>query len=185
MATNRIFVIMASAGLLVCAAADAQNIKPGLWEMTQAMQGQAGGKDVAAAQAKAQRELAALPPEQRKMVEAMMAKQGVSMAAGGNSMRVCISKEMAERGQPPAGQGGDCKMDWSPRKGNTITTKFTCNNPPSTGEGTIVFDSSESYAMNMKVTQTRAGKPETMTMQSTSKWVSADCGSLKPLAPGK
>lgn len=178
-------VMMAVSGLLICGMAGAQNMKPGLWEMTQAMRGQAGGKDVAAAQAQAQRELAALPPEQRKMVEAMMAKQGMSMPAGGNTVRVCISREMAERGQPPARQEGDCKTEWSPRKGNTITTKFTCNNPPSTGEGTIVFNSSESYTMNMKVTQTRGGKPETMTLQSTSKWVGADCGNLKPLAPGK
>lgn len=185
MLTRKIFVMMGTAGLLACGVAGAQNLKPGLWEMTQAMQGQAGGKDVAAAQAQAQRELAALPPEQRKMVEAMMAKQGVSMSAGGNAVRVCISREMAERGQPPARQDGDCKTEWSPRKGNTITTKFTCNNPPSTGEGTIVFNSSESYTMNMKVTQTRGGKPETMTLQSSSKWVGADCGNLKPLAPGK
>ncbi|MBL8378730.1 MAG: DUF3617 domain-containing protein [Burkholderiales bacterium] len=184
MIANRFVLTMATAAL-ACGVASAQNIKPGLWEMTQSMHGQSGGKDIGAAQAQAQRELAALPPEQRKMVEAMMAKQGMSMSAGGNTMRVCISKEMAERGQPPAGQGSDCKMEWSPRQGNTISTRFTCTNPPSSGEGTIVFSGSESYAMNMKVTQMRSGKPETMTMQSTSKWVGADCGNLKPLAPGK
>ena len=56
--TRKVFVMMGSVGLLACGVAGAQNLKPGLWEMTQAMQGQAGGKDVAAAQAQAQREFA-------------------------------------------------------------------------------------------------------------------------------
>jgi hypothetical protein len=173
----RVFWVM---GMLLAGHAAAQNMKPGLWEMTQAMQGQSGGKDVAAAQAQAQKELAGLPPEQRKMVEAMMAKQGVSMSAGGSAVRVCVSKEMADRNQPPARQDGDCKTEWSPRKGNTVNMKFSCTKPPSSGEGTIVFASSESYSMNMKITQTSGGKAETMTMQSSGKWVGADCGNLKP-----
>ena len=68
-----------AAALLACAcAAGAQNLKPGLWEITNKMQSSGGGDGP-----QMQKQLAAMPPEQRKMVEEMMAKQGVKPGAGG------------------------------------------------------------------------------------------------------
>lgn len=163
--------------------AAAQTMKPGLWEVTSRMGGEHGAK-IAAAQAEMQKQLAAMPPEQRKQMEKMLAQQGVGMPGaapgGGMAARVCISKEMAARNEAPA-QQGDCKQESMQRSGNTTRFKFTCSKPPATGEGEVTLQSPEAYTMKLKTVSQAKGKPETMTMESQGKWISADCGKLKPV----
>jgi hypothetical protein len=43
------------------------------------------------------------------------------------SMKMCITKEMAERNELPQQQQGDCKTTQSPRSGNTM--KFLMSAP--------------------------------------------------------
>lgn len=170
------------------APAAAQNIKPGLWEVQNKMGGSGDmGSKMAAAQAEMQKQLAAMPPEQRKQMEKMMADKGVGMAPGGSvgsggnmAMRTCISKEMAARNEPPA-QQGDCKQEMLQKTGNTTKFKFTCSNPPATGEGEVTVISPEAYTMKVKTTAQVKGKAETMTMDAQGKWLSNDCGNLKPV----
>jgi hypothetical protein len=127
-----------------------------------------------------------MPPEQRKQMEKMMAQQGVNMspgkAGGGISTRVCITKEMAARNETPAQSSGDCKQETLQRSGNTTRFKFTCTKPPSTGEGEVTMTSPESYTMKMKMTSQAKGKSEQMTMDAQGKFLSGDCGNVKPLA---
>lgn len=168
---------------LAAAPAAAQTMKPGLWEITNKMggSGDAGAK-MAAAQAQMQQQLASMPPEQRKMMQDMMAKQGVNMApgaGGGMATRICVTREMAARNQPPAQGRGDCKQEQLQKSGNTTKFKFTCTNPPSSGEGTVTLHNPESYSMNMKVQG--GGQQGQMTMDAQGKWLSNDCGSVKPL----
>lgn len=166
---------------LVIAPAAAQNMKPGLWEINNKMGGDQGAK-MATAQAEMQKQLAAMPAEQRKQMEKMMADKGVGMAqgsGGGTAVRICMSKEMAARNEAPA-QQGDCKQEQLQKSGNTTKFKFSCSKPPSTGEGEYTLHNPGSYTMKLKtVTQTK-GKPETMTMEAQGKWISDDCGNLKP-----
>ncbi len=153
---------------LFAAPAVAQNMKPGLWEVNNKMGGSGDmGNKMAAAQAEMQKQLAAMPPEQRKQMEKMMADKGVGMSpgagigSGGNmALRVCISKEMAARNEPPA-QQGDCKQETLQKTGNTTKFKFTCSNPPATGEGEFTLNSPESYTMKMKPPRRSKAKPKT------------------------
>jgi hypothetical protein len=185
---KQLFVASASAlGTLLLAAppALAQNLKPGLWEVNNKMQSSSGQMEKAMAES--QKQMAAMPPEQRKMMQDMMAKQGLSMGpgAGGNmAVKICMTKEMAERNELPA-QQGDCKTTNSPRSGNTMKMSFACTQPPSSGEGTVTFVSPEAYTMKMTMKSMMQGKPETMTMDGGGKWLSADCGNIKPLAAPK
>ena len=164
--------------------ASAQSMKPGLWEITNRME--SGGARMDQSMAQAQAALANMPPEQRKMVEEMMAKQGVRMGSGGPgggmSIQVCVTKEMAERNEVPT-QKGDCKTTQQSRTGNTMKMAFVCASPPSSGEGQITFVSNEAYTMKMAVSTTMEGKPEKMNMDSSGKWLGADCGSVRPPAP--
>lgn len=157
-----------------------QNLKPGLWEVTNNMKG--GSGDMGQAAAQAQQQMAKMPPEQRKMMEEMMAKQGMKMGAGGSSVKMCVTKEMSERNELPA-QQGDCKTTKQQRSGNTLKFSVTCTNPPSSGEGQVVFASPEAYTMKMAIKATVQGKPETMNMDSSGKWLSSDCGAVKPIRP--
>lgn len=176
-------VLAAACAAFTAAPAAAQTMKPGLWEISNTMGGSGEmGAKMAAAQEQMQKAMASMPPEQRKQMEKMMAQQGVSMApgkGGGMSTRICVSKDMAARNEAPAPHQGDCKQEQLQRSGNTTKFRFTCSNPPSTGEGEIVVHSAEAYTMKMNVTQ--KGKNERMSMEARGKFISSDCGSLKPV----
>ena len=163
----------------------AQTMKPGLWEMQTKMQGGSGEMEKAMAQM--QQQMASMTPEQRKMMQDMMDKQGVGLGAGGlggMSVKVCMTKEMVERNEIPA-QQGDCKNTASPRSGNTMKFAFSCTKPPSSGEGEVTFVSPQAYTSKMTVNTTASGKSERMSMESQGKWLSAECGAIKPMGASK
>lgn len=168
------------AALLLTGATQAQTLKPGLWEMRSSMQ---GSGEMNKAMDEMQKQLAAMPPEQRKQMQEMMAKQGVSLGSagpGGMSVRICMTQEMVERNEIPA-QDGQCKTTTSPRAGNTMKMSFVCTTPPSSGEGEVRFISPEAYSSRMVINSVRNGKRESMTMTGDSKWLSAQCGAVKPI----
>jgi hypothetical protein len=173
--------VFATAGLSA-GTSSAQTIKPGLWEINNKMQ--SGNGELDAAMKEMQKQFANMPPEQRKMMEDAMAKRGMNMSAGpggGISVKMCLTKEMVARNQMPMQQNGDCTQKRSPMVGNTMKVSFTCTKPPSSGEGTVVFNGDTGYKMNMKITSSARGKPETMTIDGDAKWLSNDCGNIKPL----
>lgn len=173
------------ATLLAALPAQAQSTKPGLWEINSKMGGSA---EMDKAMAQMQQQMANMPPAQRKQMEDMLSKQGMSMGAsagGGISVKVCMTKEMIDRNEIAPPQQGDCKSTASPRIGNTQKISYSCTQPPSSGEGQITFTSNEAYTMKMVTTTTVKGKPEKMTMEGSGKWLSADCGAIKPMAAPK
>ena len=174
-------LIVTSAGIT-----SAQTLKPGLWEMsTQMLGGAAGAAGTGDAMAKMQKEMAALPPEQRKMVEDMMAKKGMQMGTapgGGMAVKVCMTKEMVERNEMGR-QQGDCTSTNSPRSGKSMKFSFVCTKPPSSGEGEVTFTSPEAYSSRVSVTSAAGGKPEKTDIQSSGRWLGTDCGTVKPMSP--
>jgi len=172
---------LACAAALVAAGlpAAAQGLKPGLWEMNNKMSGNA---QMDQAMAEMQKQMAAMSPEQRKQMEAMMAQRGMQMPqagkGGGMAMKMCMTKEMSERNDVPMDK--DCKVTSQQRSGSTTRIVFACSNPPSTGEGQFTFLGPEAYASKLTVKTTVNGKPETMTVDGSGKWLSADCGSVQP-----
>jgi hypothetical protein len=102
-------------------------------------------------------------------------------------VKVCITPEMAARQELPTQTEGDCKIQLGARTGNTMKMSFTCTNPPSSGEGTYTFRGNTGYDMAMRVKTTHEGKPMNVTMDGTGRWLSADCGKVRPvpMVPGK
>lgn len=175
--------LLVAAAAAFCCTAGAQMLKPGLWEVTHTM----GDGQVDNRISQLQQQMAGMPPEQRKMMEEMMAKQGVKMGPGGSAagagMKVCLTREMVERNELPA-QQGDCQTTHQSRSGSNMKFGFSCSSPPSRGEGEVTFISPEAYRMKMVVTsQARGGKPEQMKMGGGGKWLGADCGNIKPIMP--
>lgn len=168
--------------LMAAFSAQAQSTKPGLWEMSNKMGGNA---QMDSAMAQAQKQMAAMPPDQRKMMEEMMAKQGISMptagAGGAMVMKICITPEMAARSEMPNQNEGDCATTITSRSGSSMKAKFVCTDPPMTGEGTYTFSGDTAYTVDMKMHTTQKGKPETMTIQGSGKWLSSGCGAIKPI----
>ena len=166
--------------------AHAQTIKPGLWEIITQMQD--GSGELSAAMAEAQKQMANMPPEQRKMMQDMMAKQGIQLGTSGSngmSIKMCMTQEMVDRNEVTSRQGdhhqSDCTHTNSPRSGNSMKFSFVCAKPPSSGEGQVTFTSAEAYSMKMTTTSMARGKSEKMDMQTSGRWLGADCGNVKPI----
>lgn len=159
----------------------AQTMKPGLWEIKNNMS--TGSGELEKAMAMAQKEMAKMPADQRKMMEDMMAKQGIGMSAGSGTptLKVCMTQEMIERNDLTA-QQGDCQHTVLPRAGNTMKFSFVCSNPPSSGEGQATFESPEAYTVKMNVKTQAKGKTETMTLDARGKFLTSECGNVKPIA---
>ena len=161
--------------------ASAQTMKPGLWEISNNMQSASG--EMEKGMADMQKEMAAMPPEQRKVMQDMMAKQGVDVGASGLhsiGVKVCITTEMAERNEVTSAEG-DCKSTNEPRVGNTMKFAFACTKPPSSGEGQVTFVGTDAYSSKVAVSSTHNGKAEAMSIDSQGKWLSAQCGAIQPL----
>ena len=179
------FVLAAVTLAAACLPAGAQQLKPGLWEISNKMKGSA---EMDKAMAEMQAQLASMPPDQRKQMEAMMSQRGVRMApnagaGGGMTMQMCMTKEMVERNDVPMQDG--CTVTRQQRTGNTMKMAFHCTKPPSSGEGEFTFMGSEAYKSHMVVNTQAKGKPEKMEMDGTGKWLGADCGSIKPVSVPK
>lgn len=157
-------------------------LKPGLWEHSFQMKSQSGQVEAAMKQAQAQ--MAALPPEQRKMMEQMMARQGISMDSAGQKLRVCLSPEdVARDAMPPAQEG--CTQN-ARRSGNSWTVSFECparnGNPASSGQGTATMESDSAYNGQFLIKTQVQNKPEQLQMSTRGRWLAADCGAVRPLS---
>lgn len=168
-------------------AADAPPIKPGLWEMVTESQ-QLNGKDLpdpSAHMARMAEQLKKMPPEMRKQMEATMKAQGLQMTpaqGGGMAMRMCMTKEMLDQDRWMK-TDGQCRNLMTRRTGDTWHWKFTCTQPPSQGEGTTTMTSSEAYKSQVHMTSQQNGQAQTMDIKHRAKWLSADCGDVKPFSP--
>jgi hypothetical protein len=178
---SRTFTLLISA-LVFSAAAHAQSTKPGLWEINQKVGGNA---EMDKAMAQMQQQMAGMSPAEKKMMQDMMAKQGMAMptpaAGGGMAMKVCITPEMAAKQDMPVQAEGDCTTTITSRSGNTLKMNFVCKNPPSSGEGTYTFSGDSAYTMKMLMKSTHQGKPVSTTLDGQGKWLSASCGAVKPM----
>jgi hypothetical protein len=166
--------------LLSHSAQAADTMRPGLWEITNTVK--SGNSQTMAAMAEAQKHMAAMTPEQRKMIDAMMAKQGVGMSmAGDGSIKItyCVTPEMAARRELPTGQQGQCSSNTTPTASG-MNIRFTCANPPSSGSGQVTLAGDTAYTTTMNVTSSARGKPETITVDGSGRWLSADCGASSP-----
>jgi hypothetical protein len=176
---------LATALLCACGLTYAQTAKPGLWESSSKMTSSSG--EMAKAMEQMQKQMASMPPEQRKKMEEMMAKQGgaaglrYDAASGVTTAKVCLTQDMLDQNKMPMQTRGDCKHSNSGRTGNTMKFSFSCATPPSSGEGITTFTGNDSYHSKVTIVSESRGKPETMTIESTGKFLSADCGNVKPL----
>ncbi len=161
------------------AGAVAQTQAPGLWEYTVAFKGASGEMDKELAEM--QKELASMPPAERKAMEQAMGGRGISMGPKGHTVKVCVTKEDAARLTGPQMQEPGCTQDVVKRSGNTVRTKWQCTGAnPSNGEGEVTFTSEKAFTGKAVVNSKNKGKAETLNIDQSGKWLAADCGTVKP-----
>lgn len=149
-------------------------IAHGLWEHSYTMKTRSGLLEGAMNQ------LAGLAPEQQQMMEQMMANQGLSLSPSGNTLQVCITREDAARGEIPQVDSA-CTQEIVQRSGNTIKVTFSCaSDPPTRGEGELTFLNPKAYTGKAVVFTSVQGISEQMNVEQKGRWLSADCGGVKP-----
>ena len=176
----------AACAALLAAASHAQtHLAPGLWEQQVTMKSDNAELDAQMARMKEQ--MASLPPEQKAMVEKMMASRGMGLGGGAHAIRMCLTREQAERDTPPQHDGRCSQQDFT-RSGSTMTYKFTCQGQggqPMTGEGTFTLDGPKAYTGRSTMNATMQGKPMRVQTDIVGKWVGSDCGDVKPMEAPK
>lgn len=167
-----------SAILLIFAAAlaGAQSMKPGLWELNNKMKN--SNPEMGLAMSAAAKQLASMPPEQRKQMEDMMAQHGAGMPKiggdGGVVVTACITPEMAARHDLPTGQQGHCSSQNQP-VADGLNVSFNCTSPASSGHGQVRFNGDTAFNMTMNVSSSARGKPEQMTVETSGHWLGPNC----------
>lgn len=167
------------AAIVLSGGAEAYNLKPGLWEMQTKME--AAG-ELGQAMAAMQKQLAALPEGQRKMMADMMAKQGVGIQgldAGGVRVRHCLSAQMVAQDRLPFEKGEGCQRQLSKRSETQMQFTLSCSDPQAKGEGEVTFVSPTAYHSRFTLDLMHEGKQERLTGTSQSTWLSAECGDIK------
>lgn len=141
--------------------------RPGLWEAT------VRSPELDQARAQMAQQLAGMSPAQRAQMEAMMNNMGVGITPSG-ATRLCVSEEMAGDSVPAAMPEG-CKGS-SRVSGRTMSFEYSCRDGAQ-GRGEFTYPDDRSYTgwtdgtvQGRKVRTEHAGR-----------WISADCGNLKPL----
>lgn len=169
---------------LLAASALAGDMKAGLWEI-RAIKQIVDGQDMQAQMRQMQQQMASLPPEQRKQMEAMMGRQGVGMGPGGTT-RICISEEMAKRNTPVVDPDGRCQPTRMSRSGNTVRYEIDCtmDGRRSQGKGESTFSGNTVHSRMDMVTTDSTGR-HTMQSESQMTWLGADCKGLAPAGGGR
>lgn len=177
--TAAVVALLALALPLSGAAAPSRAVQPGLWEIKVSLE--TVDSEPARRKYEALKKIwQNLKPEERKKVEATVPRPGVPLL---QTHRVCITAEQAREGPAFSGveEDEDCRTEYGEAKGGRIPAKMTCEEQPLSAVGEVVFAGPKGWSMNMRTTMRAQGEPPTESvMRTESRWLSSDCGSVKP-----
>lgn len=155
-------------------------LQPGLWVHSFEIESQSG--QIEAALEQARKMLESMPQEQREMIEAQMTARGINMDLESYTTKVCITEEQAFRNQFPQ-PSENCSQSILEQNDSLFKMSFSCEgNPPTSGEGEMRLISDKQYRGKMTMNTTINNQPENVVASQTGNWLSADCGSVKPLS---
>lgn len=167
------FLAVTAAATFLVSPAQAQPLgKPGLWEAT------ASNPELDQARTRMAQQMANMPPAQRAQVQAMMNNMGVGITPAG-ATRVCVSPEMAKN--PVAAAMPEGCEGKSRASGRRVSFEYACADG-SKGRGEFDYPDDLSYSGWTEGT----AKGRMMRIEHAGRWLSADCGDLKPMKrPGR
>lgn len=153
----------------------AQMLQPGLWEMTTSNM-QVDGKPLPDMQVMLG-QLKMLPPEQRAMMEGVLANQGITV--GGNGIRSCLTPEQVRTNDIPLQDAkSGCTQKITERNGNVWKFQFSC--PKAQGAGQAQFLSDREFLTTVNGTFNASGAAQRGSMNTRAVWLGNDCGTVKP-----
>lgn len=199
-------ILLSASAVLVAAlsalSAQAEPVKldmqAGLWENKIALDGSAVDgvqpDQMKLAMDEMKKQLANMPPEQRKQMEAMMAQSGMKMtddgvsfnnnqvtiSPAGTNAKICITQEQINRGDLPDDVKG-CESVLKQISPNQFKSTHVCSGEYSgTGESEVTFLSPKHYTGKGEMTQMTNGEKRVVKFTMEGKWLANDCGDIKP-----
>ena len=169
------FARLSLAALLAAALpVQAAQLLPGLWEFSSEKLVVDGMQMPGMSEMLAQTNQ--LPPEQRKMMESMLAEQGVELGSGG--VRICLSEAQVKSRKLPFQDEPGCKQEVLEQTESLWRFRFEC--PDAKGQGETKIINEREVASTIETTYTTGEQQGTSRMQSRGRWIGEDCGALKP-----
>jgi hypothetical protein len=171
---------------LLATGVHAQTLKPGLWEVT--LQSTSESGLIEKSMESVRKSIEKLSPQQRRAYEAKMAQNATQFNAGNMTRKMCLNAEMAAKNAavPHAGEidKNGCTVADVSRQANTIRASFFCPYDEVHGERRVEFDSMNRHIVRdvntMYLPMTTNGKSDLITAVSSLKFISSDCGDIKP-----
>lgn len=166
--------VLTGYALLSCVVFAQESRKPGLWEtsVTTQMPGMAIPED----------RLAKMTPEQRAQVEAMMSSR-MGRGAQPITNKSCETPETLKREQAyGADRGKTCKATPVSSNGAKQVIQLSCETENMKSDGTLTVETPDSEHFNgtMVMHVNSQGRNMDMTTKISGKWISSDCGDVKP-----
>jgi hypothetical protein len=152
----------------------AEQLLPGLWEFTSEKLEVDGMQMPGMSEMLAQ--MKELPPEQRQMMESMLAEQGVELGSGG--VRICLSEAQVKSRKLPFQDEPGCTQEVLEQTDNLWRFRFEC--PDAKGQGETEVINEREVDSTIETEYTVGEQQGTSRMQSRGKWVGEDCGTLEP-----
>ena len=196
-----LITLLMTAALSLSVQALEVDMKPGLWEHKfKLSEGSIGSvqnaqkEQMDKAMVEMKNQMANMSPEQRKMMEDLMTQQGIKMSdqgfempaqglhisKDGSSVKACVTQEEIDAGEMPQADE-NCEQKTTQVSAKVLKTTYICKGDnPTRGEGEIIFQNDKSYTGKMKFTTTINNKSETIQSEQSGKWLSSDCGNIKP-----
>jgi len=171
-------VLLLSFGIRAQGSPSKPPIKPGLWEIKRSASELDGKKTPDMSET-----LQNLPPQVRERISASMRERGIEMVDAKTS-KMCLSAETLSSDAWVSGRQG-CKTTFVTRTSRLWRWRSTCDKPASSAEGETHFKGDSSYSSVVDVQMSQDNETHKSHMEMQGKWLSADCGGLKPFEAPK
>jgi hypothetical protein len=147
-------------------------IKPGLWQVH--IDREVNGQKMPDASERMKN----MSPEKRAQFEAMMKQHGVGTEGAGS--QVCYTRETLGH-SPWADVQTDCKATFRTRTSSAWKWHTSCPKSDYESDGEAIFTDRENYTVKSSSVSKMGDKVRNSNTTMTGKWLSSDCGGLKPL----
>jgi hypothetical protein len=150
------------------------DLKPGLWERTVTMQSPMPAMA-------GMPELDRVPPEQRAQLEKLLA----TMAGKPTILRECVTPEMLAKWDDFARERTEqgCTSTVKEQTPQRVVMALSCEGGKSTGTLEFNVKGREQMTGTISMVHTAEDGARHMKINTSSRWLNADCGNIKPDAP--
>lgn len=173
------------------------DMKPGLWQNNIKMVGDSAaqmqslqGEEIKTMMEGMKKQMASMPPEQRKQMEQYMAQSGMKIDDEGLSfengnvkvsptesvVKNCVTQAEIDRGEMQVDSEGCTSTLKQISKNRFKSTQACSGDTASMSEAEVVFHSPKHYTGKGYMNQTMNGKTHKIEMELEGTWLTSDCG---------